>query len=493
MKKIGYSLFAIILIATFLIGVVLFDLKHDKTDKEVVLQEGAYEQKQAESQSRVVSIEEQNSYWVYDNWDDFMNEREMPYADEATFNVIKAAYSKIDFIGEIKADNTAAGGEHVEAFLKMLDNENSEYYYFDVDEDKYDLPELAVRNSSGEIYVYKYQPETKQCVLWSKLESYWYSLIGSRKVLWTGNGGQYASFYQLSANGETEYETFFGYRRFNENESFYLVGMPIYAKMQNEEIVTEYMKTQGAYLSGSGNWCFRITEEQYNEIADEYWEAYLGAQEEIKEVTYSYDELLEKLISLRNCSNSSLLMDKEAQADSFSLVHDGFYTGVEISLEDCACEYDNNGTQVYSYYVNNLEDVEGYALYIRNNEYTSTIFPVKEYLIDSEDEKLYMVWGIHSFERIQGIDFLENLNGFKIQSISSMERLISEAYELEFLDDGTDFTDLQVELTGISEEENRYLCGKATAVYRRTGECYTIEWRIDTVTFTESAKHRGFF
>lgn len=186
-------------------------------------------------------------------------------------------------------------------------------------------------------------------------------------------------------------------------------------------------------------------------------------------------------------NSSSEKVEVSIQRDSFPLVYEGSNTGVEILFEDCVCEYDKNGTKVYSYYVNDF-DIEGYALYIENIEHTSTIFPVKDYLIDQEGENLYMLWGIDSFERIQGIDFVENLYGYKIQSTSSMERLISEAYGLEFLDDGTDFEDLQVEFTGIREDQKRFLCGKATAIYKRTGKQYTIEWEIDTDTYTESVK-----
>ncbi|MGN0160950.1 MAG: hypothetical protein ACI4AQ_06145 [Lachnospiraceae bacterium] len=186
-------------------------------------------------------------------------------------------------------------------------------------------------------------------------------------------------------------------------------------------------------------------------------------------------------------TESEPIIGASVQGDSFPLVYDGFDTGMEILFEDCVCEYDKNSTKVYSYYVNNF-DIQGYVLYVENIEHTSTIFPVKDYLIDQEGENLYMLWGIDSFERIQGIDFAENPYGYKVQSISSMESLISEAYGLEFMDDGTDFEDLQVEFTGIREDKKRFLCGKATAVYKRTGKQYTIEWEIDTDTYTGSVK-----
>lgn len=180
--------------------------------------------------------------------------------------------------------------------------------------------------------------------------------------------------------------------------------------------------------------------------------------------------------------------NEEQHKDSFSLIYNGIDMGMEIPLKDCDCEYDIEDTKVYSYYVDDY-DIEGYALYIEDMEHTSTIFPVKEYLIDESNEKLYLNLGMNSFERIYEIDFKENKYGNKMHNTDSMEKLISEAYELEFLDDGTDFEDLQVTFTGINEnDEEKYLGGKATAIYSRTGKQYEIEWEIDTKTYDECVR-----
>ena len=144
--------------------------------------------------------------------------------------------------------------------------------------------------------------------------------------------------------------------------------------------------------------------------------------------------------------------NEEQHKDSFSLIYNGIDMGMEISLKDCDCEYDMEDIKVFSYYVDDY-DIEGYALYIEDIEHTSTIFPVKEYLIDESNEKLYLNLGMNSFERIYEIDFKENKYGNRMQNTDSMEKLISEAYELEFLDDGTDFEDLQVTFTGINEND----------------------------------------
>lgn len=214
-----------------------------------------------------------------------------------------------------------------------------------------------------------------------------------------------------------------------------------------------------------------MSEEEYQKIIDQY----------------AAEPLQLEWVPLLAETSSSEEREVLAQGNSFPLVYDGVDTGVEIAFEDCVCEYDKNGTKVYSYYVDDF-DIEGYVLYVENIEHTSTLFPVKDYQIDQEDANLYTLWGIESFGSIQGIDFIENPYGYMIQTVSSMENMISEAYGLEFMDDGMDFEDLQVEFTGIKEDKKRFLCGKAAAVYKRTGKQYTIEWEIDTDTCAESAK-----
>lgn len=73
---------------------------------------------------------------------------------------------------------------------------------------------------------------------------------------------------------------------------------------------------------------------------------------------------------------------------------------------------DINSIQVYSCYVNDFSlETEGYVLYIQTPDDTSTIFPVKDYLIDKNDESLYMLWGINTFERIQGVSFKDGERG----------------------------------------------------------------------------------
>lgn len=59
--------------------------------------------------------------------------------------------------------------------------------------------------------------------------------------------------------------------------------------------VTEEMKAEGIYEESSGQWYFRVTEEQWYELADIYLEAEETARIKIKDVTYTYEELFGSL------------------------------------------------------------------------------------------------------------------------------------------------------------------------------------------------------
>ena len=74
-----------------------------------------------------------------------------------------------------------------------------------------------------------------------------------------------------------------------------MVMLPKYADANKEVDITEEMKMTGVYAQMSEQWFFRITEEQYEELMAPYWEAYFQAQEEIKKVTYTYEEQFDAL------------------------------------------------------------------------------------------------------------------------------------------------------------------------------------------------------
>ena len=167
-----------------------------------------------------------------------------------------------------------------------------EYYFFDMNEDGF--PELTIENN-WDTYIFQYDAKADAFVLWYSMESGWYSLIGSRKVMWLGEG-KYLAFYLLDQEGEAECETFFLANWFNEEESLYVVMVPQYHREAGRITVTEDMKAEGIYERYSGQWYFRVTEEQWYELADIYLEAERTAREKIKDVTYTYEELFGSLV-----------------------------------------------------------------------------------------------------------------------------------------------------------------------------------------------------
>ncbi len=257
----------------------------------------------------------------YEHWTDFSYERNLPYTSQQTFEAVRGFYSEIDFFGEFQKGDTEVYGEYKEAFFKLLQNEmpffnretgenvywkdfgfgdykkkydlqELEYCFFDMNEDSF--PELTIKKN-GDSYIFQYDAEADACVLWYSMESGWYSLIGSRKVMWLGEG-KYLAFYLLDQEGRVECETFFFANWFNEEESLYVVMIPQYNRETGRITVAEEMKAEGIYERCSGQWYFRVTEEQWDELVDIYLEAEQMAREKIKDVTYTYEELFGSLM-----------------------------------------------------------------------------------------------------------------------------------------------------------------------------------------------------
>ncbi len=283
-----------------------------------------------------VSVEESNEaedaarvydYWTNFSGHNFSEELGLPYADDETFEMIKTAYEQVDFFGEFELGNEEVYDEYKEKYKDLLENDrlvfdeeagisvpfsqldyNIEkyglqeftYYFFDIDGDE--LPELIVHHIYVyDIYVLDFDSIKNEFSVWYHRDTPGYSFIGTKKVQWQQGFRKYLTFYLLDENGKEECETFFFreqhiYEQDSEQVSLAVVMLPKYAlhkdaeKEKNTEL-TETMKSQGIYTRLGGKWYFRITDEQYDELAESYWKAYDIAQEKIKEVTYTYDEL----------------------------------------------------------------------------------------------------------------------------------------------------------------------------------------------------------
>ena len=267
---------------------------------------------------------EDYSQWLFEYWIDFQEEWDLPYADEKTFEQIKKAYAEVDFFGEFEKGDESVYDEYITKYYELLQNNmpvydpvtdtyipvmeydefgwyyedygqtNFEYYLFDIDGDE--LPEMAIQTYGHGYYVFDYNADTEEYSVWYPMGGIWYTIMGTRKVQWAGNGHNLA-FYQLDERGEEECETFFFSRYKNEEIYLCMVMLPKYADSSKEIAVTEEMKNQGVYEKSSGQWYFRITQEQFDELAEKYWEAYHLADKQWEEGSYTYEELFGSLSS----------------------------------------------------------------------------------------------------------------------------------------------------------------------------------------------------
>lgn len=264
---------------------------------------------------------------VYEYWSDMRADTDIPFVTEETFEIIKAAYDEVDFFGEFEKGDMACYDFYREKFFQLLNNEvtftdretEEEYYikdygyiesisdwnliydanelsylFFDMNGDG--AQELVITNRCDFIYIFRYDAESDRFYLWYEpLGSTWYGLNGSGKVRWMclNVPGGY-SFYQLDEQGEEECQTFFFFYPISENVSVCMVMLPEYAG--KEAIPTAAMRQQGCYARKEGNWYFRVTEEQFDELMEPYLDAEKQSEEKKEEVTYTYTELFEDLM-----------------------------------------------------------------------------------------------------------------------------------------------------------------------------------------------------
>ena len=268
-----------------------------------------------EDQVLVEEIEDQ--YLVYDHYHEIVDAEkwDMPYADQETFEIIQSAYEEVDFLGEFEKGNLEVYDEYKKLFAKLVWSEKPfwdketgeeiylkdyvlgddydvnevEYHFYDVDGDSY--PELEIVYNCQK-YIFKYDLKQERYILWDWFGTWW-RLIGTQKI----QGRElekYFYFCQFDENGKNKCVTFFFSDRRTEGY-LYIVMLPIYEEKKKEVVVTDEMKEQGMFVRLDGQWYFRVTEEQYEELTETYWEADFQAQEELEEVTYTYDELFGSL------------------------------------------------------------------------------------------------------------------------------------------------------------------------------------------------------
>lgn len=302
---------------------------------EFVLSEG--ETFVAEKQKKHDTVPERSrkrfGYIVYDNFWEFEEERELPFADDMAEGYLEEAYAAIEFRGEFRECDAEMNAVYLEAFHRLVQNKVTfhdqrtgqdfflkdyegiaydmeeeggydpgrfEYYFFDADGDG--APDLGIleeypEGHSAFLYQFRYDADTGSYCLWNTLYPPYDHLLGTRKVLEYDGVHMKIDYgyYELDGDGEAEYSAYLYYLPLNLFEQICLVMLPAHTEPSLNEEVGEELKQCGIYARETGKWYFRVTEEQFWALADLFEEAYESAKEQEERVLFTYEELFGQL------------------------------------------------------------------------------------------------------------------------------------------------------------------------------------------------------
>ncbi len=171
--------------------------------------------------------------------------------------------------------------------LEKFDIDSYSYYFFDMNGDE--APELCVTDKARYIYVFQYDEERDQIVLWKEYISGTIFLMGTQKLGFAGGTAGHG-LISIDENGDRVFFVRFKevgggpYR--NDIEDYgYLVSLPEYVELRDDMIEQAIYEDERYY--------FRVTEEQFKELTKDYNDAVKKAQDALDEVTYTYTELFE--------------------------------------------------------------------------------------------------------------------------------------------------------------------------------------------------------
>ena len=304
--------------------------------------------------------------WVYEDVSAILEEygqlrREgewgVPYVDDETFAILKAAYAELDFNGEFETGEPEVYEEYRRKFWNLMQGEglilNREtgeecsisefleesfsgeeeeydpgnhyytYYFFDMDGDG--CPELGIREWYRPIYFLRYDEEEDQFCLWYQMSEY--RPTGTGKGVST-DGESWCRYIFLDKNADIECETYFFC-------DYWGVGVYLMMLDKTHDMeLTQEMENQGIYVCAEDQCFFRVTREQYFELADLCFEAYEKYIQEKYDVQYSYEELFGDLMQESSQGNAAIghrerMTEKEAAEVLWHDVHQA--TGRDVS------------------------------------------------------------------------------------------------------------------------------------------------------------------
>ncbi len=173
--------------------------------------------------------------------------------------------------------------------LEKFDIDGYSYYFFDMNGDE--APELCVTDKARYIYVFQYDEEQDQIVLWEEYISSTIFLMGTQKLGFAG-GTEGHGLISIDENGDRVFFVRFkevgGEPYRNDIEDYgYLVSLPEYIELK------DYMIEQAVYDKTDERYYFRVTEEQFEELTKDYNDAEKAVSAALDEVTYTYTELFD--------------------------------------------------------------------------------------------------------------------------------------------------------------------------------------------------------
>lgn len=240
----------------------------------------------------------------------------LSYIHEDIYRKLSDIIDTIDFYGtftnECKEDNKTILNQYNKVLTKELSFINKieggfegrfndlcptecRYYYYDMDKDG--LSELIVSEDAGLMYVFKYDDIYDKVMLLSIILTREIPL-GDNKFCYTHAGvGDTQGYYELNNCGDMRSDIYFYseayYNKKTQNEDIvYMVGFPDTIEGREKlKIITQDRKADVYFDDFVGVYYLKVTDEQYNHLSENLLRSIEKAEENIKDVTFTYEEL----------------------------------------------------------------------------------------------------------------------------------------------------------------------------------------------------------
>ncbi|MFA9464175.1 MAG: hypothetical protein ACERKN_07750 [Velocimicrobium sp.] len=318
-KMLWMFLSIVVIMITVACGNREDDKKNKSSDEETVNSSSSQEENLAEKTSPISTESNKITEIESDNYT-ILNSSETKFEDlsfihEDIYKVFSKKIGDIDFngifengdvadsetilkkyykvvVGEEPYINEAKEKEEYEGEFDSVDPNDCSYYYFDMDNDG--LPELIIFDHKTYEYIFKYDTEKNEVMLISIIRTT-SQLLGNNKIsYWSGGIGLTYGYYELDDAGERNSEIrFYSSSYLNDKtqqeDEIYMVGYP----KDSEEIKTFHQneKVEVYFDELTETYYFKMTEKQYNQLTKDYFRSRKEAEENIKEVTYTFKKL----------------------------------------------------------------------------------------------------------------------------------------------------------------------------------------------------------